>query len=34
MGLDRLHAEIQNRAHGLVGVSLRNQLNNALFSRG
>lgn len=33
MSFDRLHAEIQDRAYGLVGVSFRNQLNNAPFSR-
>ena len=30
MGFDRLHAEIKDLAHGLVGVSFRDQLNDAL----
>jgi hypothetical protein len=33
MSFDRLHAKIQDRAYGLVGVPFRDQLNNALFSR-
>ena len=34
MGFDGLHAEIQDRTCGLVGMTFRNQLNNVLLPRG